>query len=130
MVLDTYQYDEAANMKAEYAGLWEQAKLTTMLASAWKLMRDMADEKIGVNSVEDLAWNRTAQREAKKGNRMMMNKEMRKKRMYLEGIKRDKENIQKEMRTRAMQTKEDWMEAWKKLMKMKQMVCDNTYRKK
>ena len=71
------------------------------------MLSKMAEEGLGNNQVEALAWKVTAQREAKKGNRELCKL---KKGFYQNAGQRDNTYVRQEMETRRRQARQDWLE--------------------
>ena len=88
-------------------GLWRLSQKMTTMALSWKLLQDLEEQKIGVNEVEAEAWKRQANREVKKGKEWPKGRRGR----YEGDLRRDEKYIEKQMRIRAQQAKEDWQEA-------------------
>ena len=80
-------------------------------------MEDLAQEEVGINEVESMAWKRSANREVKKGKRRPRNRGR-----YSDEVKRDSKYVKAEMRERARQAKEDWQETKEKFMKRKSQM--------
>ena len=89
------------------------------LALSWKYLEDMVKNQVAVNEVEREAWNRGANREVKKGRDRPRNKGR-----YCEKFQRDRIYIGKQMKIRAQQAKEDWMEERKHFMNLKRKLMD------
>ena len=93
-----------ANRRAGIKGLCEQSARIMRLAAAWKFLEDLEQRRIGVNEVENDAWNRAANRVVKKGyNRK------KKKWKYDETVMRDRQYVGTLMKARLRQAREDWM---------------------
>ena len=110
-------YDLTAKKNAGLTGLWKNSERTNNLALAWKFLEDLATEEISVNEVESLAWKGVANREVKKGKEWP-----RKRWKYDENLKRDPKYIVREMRERANQAKEDWLEMKNDFLKRKKQL--------
>ena len=105
MGLPNINSSPTANRNAGIKGLWRLGSRANDLALSWKHVEELAEESIGVNEVEMQVWNRTVNREVKKGNkRPALDKGK-----YGNELQRDKKLIRKQMKIPEEQAKEDWL---------------------
>ena len=122
MGLANNQISTTANSNAGLKGLWRMSKRANDLALSWKYVEDLAEESIGVNEIEMQVWNRTMNREVKKG----MKRPALEKGKYGKELQRNKNLIKKQMKLRAEQAKEDWMTVRSQFMNLKKTLMERT----